>query len=111
MIGEPTYLEAALDYIELQGQNEPVKKRALLEKTKRDFLERTDLLSNDYHEARLKYPQKNKVFEGYMKLIDAEIWVSEGKIEEAKRTLELLIDEPCEPSLLERSRMLLLKYR
>ena len=74
---EPIYLEAALDYVDLLGNLDrdsvEEKKLALLFKTKEDFERRDDLLSQDYHEAREKMPRIEKVYQGYMQFIDAEI--------------------------------------
>ncbi len=108
LIGEPVYLEAALDYVSLQAKDDQARKKVLLEKTKKDFLERSDLLSNDYHEARQKFPQKNKLFEGYMMLIDAEILLTQGETEKSKTLLEQIVNEQCGAPLLERARMLLI---
>lgn len=81
--GEPLYLEAALDYVAIASKNDPAKKVALLQKTREDFEQRNDLLSKDYHAAREKSPRKNITYQGYMKLIDAEIALSEAKIDRA----------------------------
>jgi tetratricopeptide (TPR) repeat protein len=73
---EPLHLEAALDYVDLQTQFEPdplKKKLTLLTKTKEDFESATDLLSKDYHAARARLPHKNQIYQGYMRLMEAEI--------------------------------------
>ncbi len=60
---EPIHLEAALEYVGLLYSNNRIEKRlALLEKIKKDFESKEDILSMDYHQARLKYPDKNLIF-------------------------------------------------
>jgi hypothetical protein len=75
---EPVHLEAALEYISLMAKGDLEKRISLLEKMKRDFESEGDILSKDYHQARLKYPDKNKIYESYMKLIDAEILIAKS---------------------------------
>lgn len=79
--GEPFYLEAALDYVALLAKNDPAKKISLLKKTKEDFESKEDLLSKDYHAARENSPRKNITYQGYMKLIEAQIALNEAKID------------------------------
>lgn len=79
--GEPLYLEAALEYVALSAKSDPAKRKALLQKAKMDFEQTEDLLSKDYHAAREKSPRKNITYQGYMKLIDAEILLSEAQID------------------------------
>ncbi|MBX7067098.1 MAG: tetratricopeptide repeat protein [Parachlamydiales bacterium] len=114
--GEPLYLEAALDYVALAAKNDPAKKAALLQKTKEDFEQRNDLLSKDYHAAREKSPRKNITYQGYMKLIDAEIALSEAKIDrvhqkdlqaKSKTLLLQIMETPIASCLKERVQKLL----
>lgn len=106
--GEPLYLEAALEYVALLAKDDPTRKIALLKKTKEDFESKEDLLSKDYHAARENSPRKNITYQGYMKLIDAQIALNEAKIDlthqkdlEAKsKNLLLQIMETPTPSCL-----------
>ena len=82
---EPLHLEAALDYIDLQTQFDPdprKKRLALLVKTKESFESVADLLSKDYHEARARLPRKNQIYEGYMRLMEAEILAVKSTLSE-----------------------------
>jgi TolA-binding protein len=114
--GAPTYLEAALDYVEVQAKTDLAKKVALLQKTKVDFESRDDLLSKDYHEARSRWPQKDKIYQGYLQLIDAEVLASRAKLEpqnqkelraKSKDLLLKIVNEQSATALLQRARMLL----
>ncbi|MGB7978130.1 MAG: outer membrane protein assembly factor BamD [Chlamydiales bacterium] len=105
--GEPLYLEAALDYAALAAKGDLKRKVALLEKTKLDFTQTDDLLSKDYHAARAKAPRKDRIYQGYMKLIDAEIFAAQGAKEKAKDLLLEMMNEPMAPALDARVRKLL----
>ena len=122
---EPLHLEAALDYVALQteldlSQNRPEKNLSLLLKVKADFESSSDLLSKDYHESRAKLPQKNRILEGYLRLIDAEIFIAQAQINlepdsqnklqaKAKELLLQIVDDSIHPRLVERARMQLEK--
>ncbi len=113
---EPIHLEAALDYVSLIEKTapNPIEKRlALLEKVIKDFENTDDVLSKDYHQARLKYPAKNRIFEDYMRFIDVEILIAKSELSsdiglqkelQAKaKDLLLQIKSECDqPSLLKR---------
>ncbi len=114
---EPIHLEAAFDYIDYQSKldNSEEKKLKLLIKTKSDFEQSNDLLSKDYHEARAKLPRKNQIYEGYMRLIDAEILLSQSKLTQepdlqkelqakAKGLLLQIIESGVHPALVGRAR-------
>ena len=114
--GEPVYLEAALDYVNVQSQTDLEKRMTLLQKTKVDFERRDDLLSKDYHEARAKWPRKDKLYQGYLQLIDAEILASQAKLDpqnqkelraKSKDLLLQIVNEQTATALLGRARMLL----
>lgn len=73
---EPVHLEAALEYIDFKNALEPLaleKRISLLKKIKTDFENKEDLLSQDYHRAKEKFPEKEKIYLGYLQLMDAEI--------------------------------------
>jgi len=117
---EPLHLEAALDYIDLQTKLENPskavqKKLQLLLKTKGDFEQKDDLLSKDYHEARSKLPRKDRIYNGYMQLIDAQILTLKAELAKepqqqkelqakAKDLLLHIVEEQVHPSLVGRAR-------
>lgn len=111
LANEPIHLEAALDYIALQAENDPSKQLSLLQKTKADFEATDSLLASDYQEARQKLPAKNHIYELYLKLFDADIRLCEAKLTEdlllqkhwqtqAKEILLQIIGDPVGKALL-----------
>jgi len=79
LLNEPIHLEAALEYVHLKEILDPQsmgKKTSLLKKLKADFESDEDLLSKDYHLAKEKFPEKEKIYRGYITLLDAEIFLS-----------------------------------
>ena len=78
LANEPIHLEAALEYIALQSENDPAKRAALLKKTKADFESTEDLLSNDYQQSRAKLVQKNHIYEMYLRFFDADVCLCEA---------------------------------
>ena len=86
---EPIHLEAALEYVALLANGDPEKTIALLQKTKLVFEGTDDLLSKDYHAARVLSPRKDAIYQGYMKLIEAQILAARSKIDaENEKTLQ-----------------------
>lgn len=75
---EPVHLEAALDYADLQKDG--AKKLAQLKKAKASFESQEDLLSKDYHAAREKIPQQDRIYQQYMRYLDAQILLSEAEL-------------------------------
>lgn len=117
-MNEPIHLEAALDYVEIVTKSDPSRRAMLLQKTKSDFEGQGDLLSKDYHEARSRCPSKDKIYQGYMRLIDAEILAAEAQVSpdpqeqkdlqaKAKDLLLQIVQEPTTRALHERCAMLL----
>ena len=102
---EPIYLEASLDYIELQskaaeGQG---KKLFLLQKMKQDFENTDDLLSKDYHAAR---GEQNFIYQSYMQFLEAEILSMQSEKElqaKAKDLLLKIVEEKAHPALVARA--------
>jgi tetratricopeptide (TPR) repeat protein len=93
LTGEPVHLEAALDYAELRISLSPETKRPesalfFLNRVKEDFNAKDDPISEEYHEARLRYPEKDRLFINYMKFIDAEILAWEAKGATSRNDLE-----------------------
>ena len=115
---EPLHLEAALDYVELQmlleqPEDRAAKRLALLLKTKADFESQEDLLSQDYHAARPQLPDKYRLYEGYIKVFDAEIFLTQAELSpdpERKKELRAMAKalflqitaDPSEPLLRDR---------
>ena len=85
LANEPLYLEAALEYVDLLG-NRAEKRLSLLNKVKEDFESSSDLLAQDYQQARLKLQDKNQIYEGYLQLIQAEIFLAQSELEIAPST-------------------------
>lgn len=119
LVNEPLHLEAALDYVNLLAKTNLEKKLTLLKKTKSDFESNEDLLSKDYQMARTKYPNKDKIYQGYMQLIEAEILALQAKLEmqnkedlnkKSKELLQKLLEESTSLALLERARVLLTNF-
>ena len=84
LMNEPVHLEAALDYADLRIALSPEVSRAeaalfFLNRIKDDFNSKEDPMSVEYHESRLRYPDKDRLFVLYMKLIEAEIFSWEAK--------------------------------
>lgn len=82
---EPSHLEAALEYVDIQVTLEAKassveKKLSLLSMMKDKFLSDVDIISKDYHALKNKLPAKEKIFTSYMKCIDAEILLCQAKL-------------------------------
>ena len=74
---EPIHLEAALDYVDIKMDIEPLETRTshmllLLKHIKEDFSNQQDILSKDYHTMRELMPDKNLIYQSYMMLLDAK---------------------------------------
>lgn len=119
LTNEPTHLEAALDYLDIvmQDQNKSAERRLfLLKRTKENFENESDLLSKDYHAARLRFPEKDQIYQAYMKFLSAEILFMQSSFTEtfeeqqqllanAKDLYRQIIDEKTSPlPLVERAR-------
>lgn len=81
---EPVHLEAALDYADLRTALSPEASRLdsglfYLNRVKEDFNAKDDPIAQEYHEARLRYPEKDRLFQIYMKCIEGEILYCEMK--------------------------------
>ncbi len=105
---EPVHLEAALDYADLRTSFAPEISRVeaalfFLNRVKEDFNAKDDALSQGYHEARLRYPEQDRIYQAYMKCLEAEILAWESidahakneieKADHAKRVATNLFDE------------------
>jgi tetratricopeptide (TPR) repeat protein len=82
LFNEPIHWEAAFEYVELKQKiqpESPEKRISLLNKIKSDFESQEDILSKDYHKTRIKFPEKDKIYLGYIQLLDAEILLAEAE--------------------------------
>lgn len=82
---EPIHLEAAILYVDLQskgkeGENNPFARLFLLEKTLSNFTSKEDIPSKEYHTIRAKQPEKEGLFQAYIKLMEAEALFCEASI-------------------------------
>jgi hypothetical protein len=101
---EPIYLESAMEYVDLLAKGDRKKRKALLQKVKADFTAQDDLLSQDYHKAMERLREKEKVYQGYMQLIDAEICRLDGKAAQADALFLQILDEQRDNCLVQRAR-------
>jgi len=90
---EPLHLEAALEYADIRTQlASPEARREsaifFLNRIKDDFNGKTDAVSQEYHEARLRFPEKDLLFQNYMKCIEAEIFCIEAQLAKEQNDLE-----------------------
>lgn len=113
---EPLYLEAALDYIDLQDRcyASLTKKLSLLQKTKQDFESTEDLLSKDYHRARKEMSEKDRIYQSYITLLESEILSIQSQLNldeiaqkelqaKAKDLLLKIVEEQVHPALVARA--------
>ncbi len=75
---EPLHLEAALEYADIRTQLSSPEARSesaifFLNRIKDDFNAKDDLIAQEYHEARVRFPEKDLLYQNYMKCIEAEI--------------------------------------
>jgi TolA-binding protein len=90
---EPLHLEAALEYADIRTQlASPEARREsaifFLNRIKDDFNGKTDAIAQEYHEARLRFPEKDLLFQNYMKCIEAEIFCIEAQLAKEQDNLE-----------------------
>lgn len=82
LLHEPVHLEAAFEYAQLKEtmHGKPLANRSeLFKKIKANFESQEDLLSKDYHQCMQQFPDKEKIYLGYMQLADAEILLSSAQ--------------------------------
>lgn len=90
---EPVHLEAALDYADLRTSFAPEPSRIeaalfFLNRVKEDFNAKDDPYSTGYHEDRLRFPDKDRIYQNYMKCVEAEILAWESKDAQSKNEIE-----------------------
>ena len=94
---EPIHLEASLHYIECKTAHLPEDKKnqktlQLLELMKENFSSSQDAKVKQYLSASSLFPEKAEIYGHYMKLLDALIYQTKGKIaEKNKNTAEAKI--------------------
>lgn len=93
LLNEPIHLEAALDYVDLRIAISPTFSRVesalfFLNRVKQDFNAKDDPMGVEYHEARLRYPEKDRLFQNHMKCIEAEIFAWEAQAADQKGDVE-----------------------
>jgi len=85
LANEPIHLEAALDMAELQASLLPQEERlesilAALIEVKEEFTSDRDICSKDYHESRQMMPDKELIYQAYMRYLDARIYHLQAKV-------------------------------
>lgn len=96
---EPVHLEAALDYVDVvcyMERNDSWEKRLfLLGRLKENFYSEDDVISKDYKTMRDVLKEKDKIFNAYMNLVDAEKNICLGFLEknsaQLKQAKEILL--------------------
>lgn len=78
LLSEPIHLEAALEYADIRSSfssSDSKVESALffLNRVKEDFNSKDDLAAQEYHDARSRLPEKDQLFQNYMKCIEAEM--------------------------------------
>ncbi|MFN0065165.1 MAG: tetratricopeptide repeat protein [Chlamydiales bacterium] len=86
ILTEPIHLEAAIDFIDFQlPYLTKDELSALFQEIKDHFTLENDIWSKDYHETRGRLPEKDLVFEAYMRYIDARIYMLKAQKSLAER--------------------------
>ncbi|HSX04315.1 MAG TPA: tetratricopeptide repeat protein [Rhabdochlamydiaceae bacterium] len=85
IMGEPIHLEAALLYAEIRSELEVSRSKAksklfFLKRIKDNFNANEDLITQEYHGLMSNYPEKEKIYQSYMKYIQAEILRCEAEL-------------------------------
>jgi hypothetical protein len=110
---EPLHLEAALDYIDLQSLCEmnTQKRLTLLQRAKNEFQQTNDVLSKEYHLAKAKRLDKEKLYQSYLLFFDAQILLAQSETEsqkqlqaKAKEIFLKIVEENVHPALTLRAR-------
>lgn len=89
LVSEPLHLEAALEYIAIKVDLAPTDARTekalhLFKQMREDFFSEEDLLAQDYHALRSRFPEKERLFQNYMKFVDATVMHLESEMCEEK---------------------------
>lgn len=86
LTAEPIHLEASLQYAEIRGELSNPNERAknslfFLQRFKENFTTMSDPSTREYNELRNQYPEKDQIFQAYMKYIDAKMLKVEAEIQ------------------------------
>jgi hypothetical protein len=90
---EPLHLEAALEYADARASLSPAESRResaifFLNRVRDDFAAKDDSIGQEYHEARVRFPEKDQLYQSYMKCIEAEILRLEAQLAKEQNNLE-----------------------
>ena len=90
---EPLHLEAALEYADIRTQLAAPETRSesaifFLNRIKDDFNAKDNAISQEYHDARIRFPEKDLIYQNYMKCIEAEILRLESQLAKEQNDLE-----------------------
>lgn len=90
---EPLHLEAALEYADIRTQLAAPETRNesaifFLNRIKDDFNSKDNTIAQEYHEARIRFPEKDFLYQNYMKCIEAEILRLEAELAKEQNDLE-----------------------
>lgn len=85
LASEPVHLEAAIDSAELRVSLCPQWERAarrleLLTQVKAAFSQQEDIWSKDYHASRELFPDKDLIYQAYMRYLDACIYQLQAQL-------------------------------
>lgn len=89
---EPVHLEAAIEHAELASAliPEPLRDKSLLSnflQVKEGFSADDDIVSKDYHMALELQPEKGRIYQAYMRYLDAKITELQAEIAEKEGNL------------------------
>jgi tetratricopeptide (TPR) repeat protein len=90
---EPLHLEAALEYADIRTQLASPGTRCesaifFLNRIKDDFNAKDNTIAQEYHEARIRFPDKDHLYQNYMKCIEAEILRLEAQLAKEQNDLD-----------------------
>jgi len=93
LLSEPIHLEAALAYADIRTSLASPEARIesaifFLNRIKEDFTLQDDALSQEYHEARHRLPEKDTLYQNYMKCIEAEMLRLEAIVAKKENRLD-----------------------
>lgn len=84
---EPIHLEAAIDWALLSTNLAPSNEKdrtflKLLQQIKEEFTTQNDIWSKEYQSSRMRHPEKEKIYQAYMRYVDASIYQVQAKLGE-----------------------------
>lgn len=82
---EPLHLEAAIDWVFLSANLVPANEKdktslKLLQQVKDEFTAQNDIWSKEYQSHRSRHPEKEKIYQAYMRYIDASIYQLQAQL-------------------------------